>query len=652
MRRPLLVLGGVALLAALMALLDADADSRPFRRTGRSMRSSSSGSGFIPIDPNADSWYVLYGQSLALGFQGSPALNTSATYPGECLEVNGAGSALIDLVETSVERPASGFCNRMRALRGSGIFGVVTGGAGATDLAGLSDPNTPWTNLIAEIQDAYDLTIAAGRTFRIRGIIMFHGESDTAAENPTYGTELLAFRTALEAEIQSIQGTSEDIPMIVYQGSSYRMGLAEENISLQVLDASNADRTLLQVFGPQYIYPYSSDRLHFTNASYERSGEKVANVFYPQHFQGASAWQPLQPTSIVASSDDVVLTLNVPSSPIVVEDTDLYREPFYGFEVLDPTIRGVTLSTAAVTGANEVTLTLSEAPHEDVLIGYGLDAAFAAAGGAAGAPTTLQSDAPGGNIVDSDATDPNGLVHFMEPIDSGFAAAPTDIADRAIHLGDSNDVITTAHNAAMNATDDYTWLIRMRRDDLTHNQNVWRKVSTAVWYFLTYDVTGVHELSLNIGSVNYRTNLGAAPGYWGTVDEWNTWCIIYERNVRLDIIKDGVLLPRTGVDPPTAAIGTNAFGVELGLSTGGANVSIQQVAMWPGLAISHAQAWEVCRTPVDLTATSFADPLIWYRPTASDSLTTASGIVNHGSCGATCNATGTNLVAGDLEAYP
>lgn len=604
----------------------------------------------VIIDPLADSWYGLYGQSLALGTGGAPAINTTSTYPGEVLEENVGNTALQDLVEASAETSAFSIGTEARTLRGEGTFGVVSGGAGGTALSGLIRGTTPWNNFIAELTAARTHTLAAGRTFRMRAVFMFHGESDEIAQNTNYGTELLAFQADLESEIQSIQGTTQTIPLILYQLSSYNMAVGDANVALQQLAIARSNPNQIKILGPQYTYPYDADRLHFVNTSYVRIGEKCAQVANAVDFDAAHAWSPVWPTSIVASGSVVTVRFNVPTPPLLFDLTNLATKALRGFEIHDPTIQGITLSSVALNGTDGVDLTLSGAPNSQVQIGYGLDGDSGNAGGLAGNPTTLQAGAPGGNLVDSDA-EPNGCVHFLDPIDSGFTTSPASVATHAISMPDTDDVIEIPHDAALDATDDYTILIRLRRPGTTHNQFVVEKGGTAAWSVRSWTGAGQAELSTYWGGVNFRTSMGAAPGYW-PVDEWNTWVLRYSQNNGYDIVRDGVVIPRTGVVTPTAAIGTNTSPIEIGMSVAAHDIDFLQFAVWPGLALTNDQVWEISQNPNDLSSLSFTSPLVWLRPTAADDLTTSGGIINHGTGGSTFDATGTNLVAGDLITYP
>jgi hypothetical protein len=132
--------------------------------------------------------------------------------------------------------------------------------------------------------------------------------------------------------------------------------------------------------GPKYQYDYV-DGLHTTTASYERIGEKYAEVFDAIVNQNI-AWKPLQPSHVVRSGAVITIDFDVPNPPLAWEAN--IPEPFddtahpawkagHGFQVTDGGGADVAIASAAIQGSS-VVLTLAQAPAAgaQLTVGYAI----------------------------------------------------------------------------------------------------------------------------------------------------------------------------------------------------------------------------------------------------------------------------------------
>jgi hypothetical protein len=297
------------------------------------------------------------GQSLSVGVEGIPPISTSAqgfpnlqlSYqgPAPCTPFDGRGTfSLVPLVEPIRPRlncgtlseypdnivgetPHSGMARQLtllqRAATASDYVTVhtVAGWTGrAINFIDKTGGRRGYPGTISEAQTIKTLANAAGKTFGYGAIIFTHGEADW--NNPNYGAAVRQLYLDYNTDLKAVTGQTEDIPMLLTQQSTYPLDgdpAGERALSAQAqwrLGIDNPGQII--VVGPKYQYSYAPDGVHLDAGSYQRLGQKYAQVYY-QVAVDKRPWQPLQPISVVRNGAVISVRFNVPNPPLLWEET-------------------------------------------------------------------------------------------------------------------------------------------------------------------------------------------------------------------------------------------------------------------------------------------------------------------------------------------
>lgn len=342
------------------------------------------------------------GQSNAEASATASALSTTAAYPvnafrfikGPVLMLGAsppANDMLMPLVETTVETSSSGFVWGVldsELAQRAALKMVACGTAkSGTAYSGLKKGTATYASNLAQITRLQ----ALGRTI-VRACRIQHGEDDNL--NSSYDADLIEWRRDMDADVKAITGQAADVFFIITQIASGSPSVA----ALKQLAASQTDpRIFLSV--ADYICTFV-DGLHINSASQRLVGEYEAKVYKKAVLEGRD-WVGVRPAinsgtfsgydaAIVGST--IVVNFDVQVTPLVL-DTALCTNPGnYGFTFTDSNSR--TISGVAVTGAKQVTVTLSGAPGTSAKLNY------AYGNGTAGTPG--KTSGPRGCLRDSD----------------------------------------------------------------------------------------------------------------------------------------------------------------------------------------------------------------------------------------------------------
>ena len=512
-----------------------------------------------------------------------------------------------------------------------------------------------------------NLTIAAGDTYEYGGTPFVHGESDSVAGNLTYQAELETLAANLSTDINAITGEAGTQPMIIAQMSSRAASQNAAQIAIAQKAAADAQAGIY-LARPAYYLPYV-DRTHHTNLGYRWGFEKLGEV--NRRIRAGEAWRPLEPDTIDAVGNLVDIDFHVPDPPCQWDTTNVIAavDGNFGFEVSSATNGSLAISNTSLINATAciVRLTLNATPPADTRIRY----AYSGGAGYQGDPQSV--NAPRGNLKDSDAevyasgSDPsNWAVHFDEPIDT-FSAAPDGgvvvdaggggAACLATHSVDySNDpgaTISVADNDLWDPGTAGTWVLFVKQS-ATGNFNFWEhRGGSGLWSIraLNGRVRFLAGATSNDAQTSQTVLNNVGTGTWigiaVTYDATNG----YRIRTRAAGTTIEHALNTTGSIPASITGGTTA--VYLGSPNTvnqGPTAQITGAAFWPGVEATTAQLDELLAGPSDYSASLLGAPTLYYPHTASDSLTTAGGVDNSGSAGATGDGTGSDLVAGDLIA--
>ena len=360
---------------------------------------------WAPFDPAAFTAILnhltLTGQSLSVGANSFPILSTSAPYTynkrlgasvnaytlgqtGVSLqnlsEVQATGGSGTDGGETCGTSTGANIASLVAAhtlshpalFSGSGISGLPysmlcgpTDWVGAT-YAGVTYPqltggvnlgSPSFREMMSQITLGHSL---AGGTYAHRAVILVHGETDANISNTNYHTNLLTWQQEIQSASNAITGGTANIPFLMTQCVYSITGLQQ----LQVAMSNPMTHTLVC---PEYQIPHQgaaelaagANALHLSAAGQRIHGAYIAKA-YTQRILRGLPWVPLVPKQVSIIGKTIVIDYLVPVTPIVL-DTSLVTDPGNsGFAYADAL--GTQISSVAVTGEAQITITLNQFP--------------------------------------------------------------------------------------------------------------------------------------------------------------------------------------------------------------------------------------------------------------------------------------------------
>ncbi len=413
------------------------------------------------------------GQSLSVGWNGSPPLTTTQPYGNLMLSgQEQTGADLVPLVEgpnlhgALVETISSALANTLtaRSPRTNYTSIVTRHGEGSVAYAGLKKGTSWYARGLEQIQKAQAAALARGGAYRVAAVTTVHGESDHLAGNgPVYERYLREWQADYQADARRLTGQTNAVPLFFCQMSSHtKYNAATSLIPGAQLSAAENSPVLFLVC-PKYFLTYS-DGVHLTAASYRHLGEYYGKVL-KQVLVDKADWKPLLPTRITLSGSVITADFHVPVPPLCFDTNAVLAQVNRGFEYTDDA-GGTPIAAVALADADTIRITLQAAPtgaHPRLRYAY-----TGVAGSWAGCD---QAGAARGNVRDSDATPslygnplPNWLVHFDHPLPYDPVRDDRDndgVPDRweNIHFGDTNRSHGAATDQDADTASDYAeWL--------------------------------------------------------------------------------------------------------------------------------------------------------------------------------------------------
>lgn len=216
------------------------------------------------------------------------------------------------------------------------------------------------------------------KSTKVRVGFITHQESDYSRTD--YGDDLRQLQQDQKTDFFAITGQpiTDTYTLVASQGSGYP---ANESGSLIEAAASawltsTLYPTEVVTSCPKYQLNYYSDLIHLTAPSEDRLGIKEGQVY--DAITSGQGWTPLQPTGITVLGTAITISLNVPFPPLQWDTTLNPHQAAHtewangrGFEVLDST-GPLTIISATITGANQVTLILGSLPSTGLRVRYAM----------------------------------------------------------------------------------------------------------------------------------------------------------------------------------------------------------------------------------------------------------------------------------------
>jgi hypothetical protein len=314
------------------------------------------------------------GQSLSDG-QGSTARTTTQLYANRQFNggikpglSGGNLASLLPMIETGVERGIVAATNAVtklaRNLAGSNLdpaarditfIGSCTG-YGARALKYLKknplidgNETTSYAESMAQIDAGVALSAAAGKAYKVLGLLFHHGESndDDRADLVPYRTQLTDYYNDYNTDAKTKTGQTENLKIFATQTSwhLYRQTTPYSAIEKYELFKANPDWFILVC--PKYWLTYSDAIAHLDTDGYDAQAEMCA-VAMAETFLQRKPWKPLYPISAVRTGANLKVTFNVPVAPLVLDTTWVTDPGQNGFEYVNGSNVNVVINSVAL----------------------------------------------------------------------------------------------------------------------------------------------------------------------------------------------------------------------------------------------------------------------------------------------------------------
>lgn len=348
--------------------------------------------------------YILYGQSLSEGVEGSPSVHTTAVRAGRAVMYNsgvrvrgGAAAniivppenlfALVDLLESDMESPGPGIgwaATAAGRLPSTSAALLSAHGMGGATYADLAKGSVMYANLLEAVRRARVISSLNEVDYTVGAVSWIHGEANRTDSKAVYKAYLLELQTDLTADLNALSDDTGQVLLCVDQLANWTAyGDSASEVPFAQLEAAIENPTKIICVGPKYMLPTVADGKHLTAAAYARLGSYHGRAI-EQHRSG-TPWKPLYCTGASRTGAVITLTFNVPVGPLVFDTTAVSNPGNYGFTWSQTGGTARTISSVAIVGST-VQITLSGDPGSPSASSVGI--AATGSPGANGGPTT------------------------------------------------------------------------------------------------------------------------------------------------------------------------------------------------------------------------------------------------------------------------
>jgi hypothetical protein len=366
--------------------------------------------------------FILYGQSLQNGTEGTPAMSITQSFdnlmfgqsvmpasPIAPAFTPRGGATLNPLIATCAdasgnvltpeqvaalapgtiaygETPGESAINSLRrsfldyiiqSTDPNRKFVASAAGVGGRTAAQLSKGASP--NLYQRYLDAMSgvNTIASGesKSYQVGGFIYIQGENDYPSNTKdVYKATTNSILSNMQADRIMPPGETRASGIFMVQtGASFTVDTHDMAVGMAQIEISNERDDVYLVGG---YYPYTDKNGHLDSNGYRWFGEKIAEIMFKVVVLRED-WKPIQPLKAVYRNTDALIAKHVPAPPLQVADpyvintatsfTDL------GFTALDR-VSGVdtpiSINRVEIIGLSTIYLSLARAPVGELIIRY------------------------------------------------------------------------------------------------------------------------------------------------------------------------------------------------------------------------------------------------------------------------------------------
>ena len=304
----------------------------------------------------------IYGQSLSLGAQATPAITDVQAYdslmfqgglltshPDNALAFHGG---LVDAVgadpldgsvygECPVLGAAAMIKERIASEAGLNFadhdyqFLLNAPGEGGVAIEQLDAPSIYYSQLEQAVTEGYNLAQTAGKTFGCRSMFLVHGEQDNADGTTvdTAKTKIENLRLDFQGHVQEVTGSSEPIQIISNQTQRY-FAATHGPLWQQAVMELWTENANFHLACPMYHFQYA-DAVHLDNVSSKWLGAYLG-LCRARVVDFGLDWAPLHPIAAKAQGRLLEIRFHVPAGSIEIDTDGVPAVANYGFNLFQP----------------------------------------------------------------------------------------------------------------------------------------------------------------------------------------------------------------------------------------------------------------------------------------------------------------------------
>lgn len=245
---------------------------------------------------------------------------------------------------------------------------IFPGGKGMSCIDSINKPNPVYKKFLYEIRYAFEESQKRGWDFFVPAICWMQGESDIIDyTNVDYKKRLKEFCSDVNQDIKAITHQKENIRMICYQSNvltraenfeANNYKCVEMNTAQAIVDLIKED-TLFCASGPTYPYTFINEKLHIDAIGQQHIGNLDA-IAVMNLLKGRGKTFGLIPRSVSTQGNDVLIHMNVPCPPLIIDTISVLHVEHYGFSVISENNENI-LSSVKLEG-DTIRLTCSKSP--------------------------------------------------------------------------------------------------------------------------------------------------------------------------------------------------------------------------------------------------------------------------------------------------
>jgi hypothetical protein len=223
------------------------------------------------------------------------------------------------------------------------IICIFPGGQGATTIANLSKGSVPYQSFINNIASAHQESVSRGWSFYVTAICWMQGESDIVDYPETnYQVLIKKIWKDMNADILQITQQTDSIPFICYQANSLSRAehfhannyiCKETEVPQTFVNLLNSDKWFW-ASGPTYPYSCVKEKIHINAWGQQQIGSLAAKSVL-NILRRKERCKGLIPKTVSINGNNVCITLNIPSPPLIIDTIQVNKAKNYGFSVIN-----------------------------------------------------------------------------------------------------------------------------------------------------------------------------------------------------------------------------------------------------------------------------------------------------------------------------